>query len=113
MSISSTQITIQNAAENCDWCLCIFFSVDIEGATAYKVETRSRKGDDDWCSLFESFYVDFPTCFLSEYSSLARNRATKNIQQPIPPIIWKFVGDEILLYSPLTDSSQTLEHVRV
>ncbi|MDR1962548.1 MAG: hypothetical protein LBQ50_02075 [Planctomycetaceae bacterium] len=100
------------AAESIDWSLCIFFSVDIEGATAYKVETRTQKGNDDWCSLFESFYVNLPAYFLNEYSILAENQSTKDIREPVSPTLWKFVGDEILFYAPLTDSSQTLEHLR-
>ncbi|GHT40840.1 hypothetical protein FACS189443_1750 [Planctomycetales bacterium] len=105
---------IYTAATSTDWCLCIFFSVDIEGATAYKVETRNQKdGDNDWCLLFESFYVDMPAHFLSEYSEkLADRLATKGIKEPYRPILWKFVGDEILFYAPLTDARQSLEHLR-
>ena len=119
MSVPSATQIVQESAQKNDWCLCIFFSVDIEGATAYKVETRARtrddewrSTDDDWCFLFESFYVDFPECFLSEYSVLANTQATKTIQEPTHPALWKFIGDEILFYAPLSDSCQTLEHIR-
>lgn len=103
---------IKRASRNNEWSLCIFFSVDIEGATAYKVKKRSTKGDDDWCSLFESFYEDFPSQFLASYSKLQNSVSTSEILEPIQPIIWKFVGDEILFYAPLSDARQTLEHVR-
>jgi hypothetical protein len=99
-------------ATNREWGLCIFFSVDLEGATAYKVETRSKKGDEDWCAVFEKFYKDFPEQLLGEYMPFSQSKATSGIDDPIKPCLWKFVGDEILFYAPLTDSRQTLEHVR-
>lgn len=108
---TSEQI-VRNAEEKTGWCLCIFFSVDIEGSTAYKIEARAKNGDDDWCSLFESFYVNLPANFLNQYSVLADNQETRDIKEPLRPVLWKFVGDEILFYAPLTDARQTLEHVR-
>jgi hypothetical protein len=103
---------VLEAANNMSWCLCIFFSVDIEGATRYKVETRKQEMTTDWCYLFESFYEYLPENFFNEYSNLADHAATRNIKEPIRPVLWKFVGDEILFYAPLTDSCQTLEHLR-
>ena len=99
-------------AKNRDWGLCIFFSVDLENATAYKAETRAQKGDEDWCAVFETFYEDFYHQLLGEYLSFERSGATIGISDPIEPCLWKFVGDEILFYAPLTDARQTLEHIR-
>jgi hypothetical protein len=102
----SSQEIIYEAEKDNNWCLCIFFSVDIEGATAYKVETRTKGySDNDWCTLFESFYTDFPKYFFSEYDHHT------HIQPAKCPVLWKFVGDEILFYAPLTDSYQTLDHL--
>jgi len=101
-------------AESLEWGLFVFFSVDIEGATAYKVDARSRwqNGDEDWCAVFEKFYRDFPEIFLREYLPFTQSRATSAIADPIKPLLWKFVGDEILFYAPLSDSRQVLEHLR-
>ena len=99
-------------AKSRDWCLCVFFSVDLEGATAYKVETRAQKGNEDWCAAFETFYEDFPEQFLGEYMSFDQSKATLGISDSVKPCLWKLVGDEILLYAPLRDSRQILEHIR-
>jgi hypothetical protein len=110
-SEASADIVLR-AAKSKDWLLCIFFSIDLEGATAYKVETRSRNGDEDWCAVFETFYSDFPRIFFRSYTLLSNNEATKSIIEPEAPTVWKCAGDEILFFAPLTDSRQTLEHVR-
>ena len=98
---------ITEKSDACDWGLCVFFSVDLEGATAYKVETRTQKGDEDWCAVFERFYVDFPEQFLSIYKPID----VEGVADATRPSLWKFVGDEILFFSPLTDSRHTLEHL--
>ncbi|MDR2170543.1 MAG: hypothetical protein LBP59_10410 [Planctomycetaceae bacterium] len=100
---------VRKAEKENSWCLCIFFSVDFEGSTAYKVEARQTQGDDDWCSTFKSFYINFPLQFLQQYDILDGHPFT---YKPLHPALWKFVGDEILFYAPLTDSRQTLEHIR-
>jgi hypothetical protein len=104
---------LYNAAKSRDWSLCVFFSVDIEGATAYKIGTRLQEGDDKWCLLFASFYTDFPTYFFNEYNALpvATHRDESVVDPPVIPTLWKFVGDEILFYAQLTDAMQTLEHL--
>lgn len=116
MCYDGAQFVLEKA-KNLDWCLCIFFSVDIEGATKFKSEARARQHDqgwqtdNDWCSVFEKFYQDFPDFFRKSYSILSDRRETSDITQPCFPVIWKFVGDEILFYAPLTDSRQSLEHI--
>jgi hypothetical protein len=106
----SQQIVFAAAKTN-DWCLCVFFSVDIEGATAYKTEMRIKKRDDeDWCYLFDAFYADFPKRFFGKYNVILRRlrKVGRTIKRPV---LWKFVGDEILFYAPLTDSRQTIDHL--
>ncbi|MDR2438997.1 MAG: hypothetical protein LBE12_06480 [Planctomycetaceae bacterium] len=105
-------VDVLQKSRNYDWLLCIFFSVDIEGATAYKTKMRHQNGDEDWCLLFERFYKEFPGTFDHAYLSLSSSQAPDAITKIIRPTLWKFVGDEILFYAPLTDPSQTLEHVR-
>jgi hypothetical protein len=102
---------ILESANNCSWLLCIFFSVDIEGATAYKVDRINKKKGEDWCRLFELFYKDFPQSLSDNYAICVENKMATNISQLIRPIVWKFAGDEILFYAPLTHLAQTLEHI--
>ena len=111
MSENGKDIVLEKAKSR-EWGLCIFFSVDLEGATAYKVETRAQKGDEDWCAVFETFYADFPRQLLGEYMSFTQSGATSEISELVKPNLWKLAGDEILFYAPLTDSRQTLEHIR-
>jgi len=116
MSTEGERIAIEKC-KNLDWCLCIFFSVDLEGATKYKTEARQEqyeggpKIDNDWCAVFKNFYIDFPNYFKSAYTVLSAQIETKSIRQPITPVLWKFIGDEILFYAPIEDSCQVLEHL--
>ncbi|MDR3111513.1 MAG: hypothetical protein LBU65_17720 [Planctomycetaceae bacterium] len=103
---------VRNAAQKLSWCLCIFFSIDLEGATAYKVQKRKQVDDNDWCSVFESFYKELPIRFIHAYRKPANSQTTTNTTEPVLPTLWKFVGDEVLLYSPLTSSRQIPEHLR-
>lgn len=108
---------ILEKAQNYSWCLCLFFSVDLENATDYKIKMRSRQQEDgltidnDWCAVFERFYREFPIDFRRAYLPLASQPETKDIFPPISPVVWKFAGDEILFYAPLTDCRQILEHI--
>jgi hypothetical protein len=116
MSEAGEQFVLEKAQTH-DWCLCLFLSVDLENATDYKLKARLRQQEDgwttdnDWCAVFEQFYREFPIDFYRAYSLLSEHRETKNICQPFPPVLWKFAGDEILFYAPLTDARQTLEHL--
>jgi hypothetical protein len=112
LSDTSSRQIIYDAAKNNSWCLCIFFSVDMEGATAYKVETRiKRRSDNDWCSLFRSFYTEFPERFFSKYPSLINFQPDRRVLPAKCPVLWKFAGDEILFYATLTNSYQILDHL--
>jgi hypothetical protein len=97
-------IDIIQKAQDYGWLLCIFFSVDIEGATAYKSNVRIQSGSEDWCLIFDQFYEEFPKTFYESY-----NQTSLNL---ISPNLWKFVGDEILFYAPLTSPTQTLDHIK-
>jgi hypothetical protein len=101
---------ILEKAKNYDWLLCIFFSVDIEGATAYKITARNQADDSDWCDLFEDFYTGFSGCFYKAYRPFSLSSVCYTVEQ-LRPTLWKSVGDEILFYSIITDSVQTLAHV--
>jgi hypothetical protein len=105
---------IRKSAKNDGWLLCIFFSVDIEGATAYKAsrDHKNKNGDEDWCLLFERFYKEFPQEFDNNYLPHTERHTTRAVSQQEHPVLWKFVGDEILFYAPLTHPDQTLEHIR-
>jgi hypothetical protein len=103
---------ILQKAKDYGWLLCIFFSVDIEGATAYKADRHNRNEDEDWCLLFEQFYEEFPLALDCNYLPFSEKQISPAILQITRPTLWKFVGDEILFYAPLTAPSQTLEHVR-
>ena len=114
---SNGEEIVLEKGKNLDWCLCVFFSVDLEGATKYKNEVRSNqykhgyKSVDDWCAAFKTFYIDFPDYFRKAYTLLSKQKETEDIRQPIVPVLWKFIGDEILLYAPIEDSCQILEHL--
>ncbi|MDR2440870.1 MAG: hypothetical protein LBE12_16030 [Planctomycetaceae bacterium] len=94
-----------------DWFLCIFFSVDIEDATAYKIITRNRSDDVDWFVLFAEFYEEFPQYFYKAYLHLSTSQSLPT-EDLLTPVLWKFNGDEILFYVPVTNSIHTLEHIR-
>ncbi|MDR2170641.1 MAG: hypothetical protein LBP59_10905 [Planctomycetaceae bacterium] len=104
-----SEAIVRKAEKDNNWCMCIFFSVDIEGSTAYKSETRKKHNDIDWCDTFKTFYKNFPIQFLQQYSAIDDSTT---IYKPLYPVLWKYVGDEILFYAPLTDPRQTLEHIR-
>jgi hypothetical protein len=106
-----TMDVFQEHVRKYSWLLCIFFSVDIEGATAYKVNKLNSNEDEDWCLLFESFYVDFPQEFRHNYLSCIEKPTTNDVLQSEQPRLWKFAGDEILFYAPLTNPNQTVEHI--
>jgi hypothetical protein len=118
-SENGEQIVLRKGDEkNLDWCLCIFFSVDLEGATKYKNEARSNryavgkwKSENDWCAAFKKFYIDFPDYFRKAYTLLSAQKETEGIRQPVTPVLWKFIGDEILFYAPIEDGCQVLEHL--
>jgi len=108
----SAEEIVRKASEKDEWCLGVFFSADIEGATAYKTTMRTLDSEEDWCYLFETFYREFPNTFKGEYQDLSKQHATIKIPDPLKPVVWKYGGDEILLYAPLTDYGQILEHLR-
>ncbi|MDR2706149.1 MAG: hypothetical protein LBC02_10255 [Planctomycetaceae bacterium] len=109
-------IDIVQKAREYDWLLCIFFSVDIEGATAYKSNIRIQSREKDWCLVFNRFYEDFPNALSSAYFHPSNDQTKGQYQYPtikiILPELWKFIGDEILFYAPITSPEQTLEHIR-
>lgn len=69
--------------------ICIFFSFDLVGST--KLKTIEK---DNWASIIFKFYNLIYTELRNDISQIA---------------VWKYVGDEILLYISLKDlSSETL-----
>jgi hypothetical protein len=109
MSKSAIEI-VSEMSRSKSWCLCLFFSVDIEGATRYKSVKQLQHGHDDWCTVFESFYIRFPKDFTQSYIPLPQSVSDVS-DTCTTPAIWKYVGDEILFYVPLNNSQHVLTHV--
>ena len=88
------------------WQLRIFFSVDVQGSTSYKVQ-ESDSTVPNWTQAFKEFFREFPQTLKQAY---------KDLDTPLqglaaPPEIWKFVGDEILFWQKLERHDQSLAHV--
>jgi hypothetical protein len=103
MPTSSTK-SVSEIAQSKNWCLSLFFSVDLEGATHYKAIKQAQDRDNDWCTVFKTFYEKFPNNFIQSYSSPQSNNT-------LSPTVWKYIGDEILFYVLLPDSKHVLTHV--
>ena len=76
-----------------DWALHIFLSADIINSTEYKQTDKTG-----WRDLFQAFYMDFPG-----YIQRKVQRADEEIR------VWKYVGDEILLYASISHLSDALD----
>ena len=104
---------VKTCADDLDWCMCMFFSVDIAGATAFKAAIREgneKNRDTKWCQEFEKFYVEFPRKFFRPYVNSVSN--TEESSPVKKPVLWKFVGDEILFYVPILSYSDTVVHIK-
>ena len=112
----SDDFVVEKARKH-EWCLCLFFSVDLENATNYKHMMRARQqqdgwtADNDWCAVFNRFYEEFPRDFRRHCPVFSEHNESDGICRAYAPVLWKFAGDEILFYAPLTDFRQTLGHV--
>lgn len=73
----------------------LFLSVDIINSTLLKYNPKNGSENDNWYSLFTSFYKELPTTF----SSFIQNSFKTFGLKECPKLqIWKYAGDEILFY---------------
>lgn len=95
--------------KNEEWKLRLFLSVDLIGSSSYKANKNENEKDDyEWCVAFEDFYHDFPRELKNQYDNSPEY--LKNIESNEPQI-WKILGDEILLYTDITDYKQVPVHL--
>lgn len=66
--------------------LYLFVSFDLVNSTEYK----SKNTNDDWIKIFKNFYDTTKFFFGKQFNNIL-------------PILWKYVGDEILFYMRVTD----------
>ena len=76
-----------------DWKLLLLLSADIVGSTEYKTIA------DDWREIFKSFYDSFP-------AEIRRNYMTHSRVLKPDFNVWKYLGDEILLYQEIQGLKQ-------
>ncbi|MFV1980927.1 MAG: hypothetical protein ACC655_07220 [Rhodothermia bacterium] len=71
--------------------IVLFLSVDIAGATAYKVEHPASEEDDGWLDAFEKFFRLTPLRFLGRVAQAFM------AQPEIPDTsVWRVLGDETI-----------------
>jgi hypothetical protein len=88
------------SADEYQWKLILFFSADIVGSTEYKPK------NDDWRDVFQSFYNDFPATVRDQYQDYLEKSDSKETFQ-----VWKYLGDEVLLYVEVISPEQALEAI--
>ncbi|XAZ23422.1 hypothetical protein LVY75_32285 [Sinorhizobium sp. B11] len=74
-------------------------SVDLVGSTAFKASHGSPKSDGDspnpvWVDEIRHFYRDFPDKLNRAYERIAKPVGWTD--GPLPPQVWKTIGDEIV-----------------
>ena len=84
--------------------LYLFLSVDVINST--KMKYRPNNSDFDWISEISNFYEEFPIELNTSIDSLKAHYKLKNKDQVH---IWKYSGDEILFYYPITEEKQIPE----
>ena len=94
---------------NNEFKLLQFFSVDIIGATALKV-TAPGSRVPEWAHRFRTFYKEFPEYFRTAYQNLPTEIPQENRPAEFPQV-WKFNGDEILLFVELKKHTDVLSHM--
>ena len=92
-----------------DPCTRLFLSVDVVGSTAYK-QTHAR-GDDvevTWPELFLVFFQEFPAMFAKELQEVtAKINAVRGFpERPTDPVLWKAIGDELVLWQKVDHELQ-------
>jgi len=109
----STYDIVKEHALHSKWCMCMFFSVDLAGATAYKAAMREshtdQKRDTRWCEAFHTFYKVFPKILFEKY--VERKTKEDDIHPLCQPVTWKYVGDEILFYAPVSCHRHLVDHI--
>lgn len=105
---------VHKRAMEYNWCMCMFFSVDLSGATAYKASIREyhpfELRDTIWSEAFSKFYTEFPKKFFERYV-VAKTKAYDDygLHQPVT---WKYIGDEILFYSSVLCQRHLVDHIK-
>lgn len=84
--------------------LKVFFSVDIQGSTEHKTKNNSiRNYESHWARSFEYFFEQFPKQFAG---ACKKTSAKLGNLELVEPEIWKFLGDEILFASTISNKAQ-------
>ena len=79
--------------------LKLFLSADVKGSTVFKY--RYQQSDEQpWFNMFQEFFRVFPREF---YTILCKEMGKTNFHIPI---IWKYRGDEILMYARIEQISE-------
>ncbi len=104
---------------NAKWRCCLFASVDITGSTAFKAQHQppyfkvQQQSSLQWTQIFRNFFRHFPGEVnraereLRRNSDLAFRDATDASWQ-----IWKFLGDEILLWAEIHKRDDVFLHIQ-
>lgn len=81
--------------------LYLFLSVDIIGSTQLKYDPKKPI---NWFNSFKAFYISFPDELKSNLkSTCAWKKLTYNEENLV---VWKYAGDEILLFSTITQQNE-------
>lgn len=75
--------------------LYLFLSADIIESTQLKYSKKNIKNQHYWYNCFLRFYEDFPVQLENRINSLLKDF---HLRTRIKPIIWKYIGDELLFY---------------
>jgi hypothetical protein len=96
--------------------LKLFFSADIIGSTAYKQPLDILRDDPRkhgrWAGIIQGFYKTVKEVFAEHWQTAANRllvkpgQATKDTHLGPPPRFWKTIGDEVVFWKELTNSTQ-------